>query len=112
MHFNRNLARTLPSTRLSMTPGRTHAVVVSSVNGDAGRLRCDASTSRGKRHAMAERPVFGDYFSLGACLDSDFGSAALRLASRLAVSRLPIRRMTIQASTLRLRVRAVPCSQL
>ena len=87
-------------------------MAASSVNGDAGRLRSDAGTARGKRHAMAERPVFGDYFSLGACLDSDFGSAALRLASRLAASRLPIRRMTMQASTLRLRGRAFPCSQL
>ena len=57
---------------------------------------------------MAEQPVFGDYFSAGLGLDSGFGSAALRFASRLAASRLPIRRMAVQASTLLLRGRAFP----
>ena len=69
-------------------------------------------TVRGKRRGVAERPVFGDQFSAGFCMDSDFGSAALRLASRLAASRLPIRRRAVQASTLLLRGRALPCSQL
>ena len=57
--------------------------------------RASCCVPRGKRYAMAERPVFGDYFSAGISLDSDFVSAALRLASRLAASRLPIRRMAV-----------------
>ena len=84
-------------------------LVASSRIDDTLRQRLDARVMRGTRQGEAERPAFADYFSAGVCCESDFGSAALRLASRLAASRLPIRRTSVRASTLLVRGCVLAC---
>ena len=64
-----------------------------------------------RRDHAGSREV-GDYSPVGACADSGAVSGASRPARRLAASRLPIRRMAVQASMLLERGRALPCSQL